>query len=197
MASKSQRSFGLSSEQVAELTAEYEKSKKFPNPYRTGAYAHTITALVTLGADKPHSLAKVHQAFKRAAGAEWYAAWAGQEKRNEDTGLDADGKFVQNLRVLQRTADYGKKLLDVGREVLKTKGAVIDLTRANKGGLLVALNLDSDAPVKPERPERTKTPAAPKAVKAAGKPQVRRKGQKAGRKSDRNAAKPRKAGKAE
>lgn len=196
MASKSQRSFGLSPEQIAELTAEYEQSKKFPNPYRTGAYAHTVTALLTLGADKPHSLAKVHQAFKRAAGVDWYAAWAGQEKRNADTGLDAAGKFVQNLRVLQRTADYGKKLLDVGREVLKSKGAVIDLTRDVKGGLLIALNLDSDAPAKPERSKRTKTPPAAKAAKAAEKRQVRRKGQKAGRKSDQNPAKPRKAGKA-
>jgi hypothetical protein len=180
-AEKQQRSFGLSPDRISELTAEYEATKRLPNPYRTGAYAHAVTALITLGANKPHSLAKVHQAFKRAAGAEWYAAWAGQEKRNAETGLDAGGKFVQNLRVLQRTCDYGRKLLEVGTEVLKSKGAVIDLTRDSTGGLLVALNLDSDAAAKPGRYERARMPAAPKAAKGSGSSHGGRKGREAAR----------------
>lgn len=151
MASKVKRSFGLSAEDVQELTGEYAKTKRFPNPYRAGAYGFTIDALVKLGVNKPHSLAKVHAAFKRAAGAEWYGEWVGTKKRNKETGLDADGRFLQNIRVLQRTADYALKLLQVGRDVLKSKGAVIDLTRDSKGGLLVALNLDSDTPTKPQR----------------------------------------------
>jgi len=151
MSVKSKRSFGLSAEDVQELAAEYAKTKRLPCPYRNGAYAHAIAALVTLGANKPHSLAKLHQAFKRAAGAEWYAAWAGTEKRNEETGLDADGRFLQNLRVLQRTSDYGLKLLEAGQKVMGTKGAVIDLSRDSKGAILVSLNTDSSEPLKPGR----------------------------------------------
>ena len=148
---KQERSFGLSPEHVTELTAEFEKTKTLPNPYRSGAYAHAIAALVNLGVNKPHPLAKVQAAFKKAAGDDWYSEWSEAKKRNKETGLDADGRFLQNLRVLQRTADYALKLLQVGREVLKSKGAVIDLTRDAKGGLLVSLNTDSDSPLKPGR----------------------------------------------
>ena len=31
-----------------------------------------------------------------------------------ETGKDADARFLQNLSVLQRTKDYGRKLLEVG-----------------------------------------------------------------------------------
>jgi hypothetical protein len=108
--------------------------------------------LVSLGANKLHALAKVHAAFKKVAGVNWYGEWAGIEKRNEETGLDADGRFLQNLRVLQRTADYGLKLLEVGQKVMGTKGAVIDLRRDSKGAILVCLNTNSDSPLKPGRP---------------------------------------------
>jgi len=151
MSEKSKRSFGLSVEQITELTGEFEKTKKFPNPYRAGAYGFTIDALLKLGVNKAHPLAKVHTAFKNAAGADWYAEWSEAKKRNKDTGLDADGRFLQNLRVLQRTSDYALKLLEIGQKVLKSKGAVIDLTRDAKGGLLVCLNSDSDTPFKPGR----------------------------------------------
>jgi hypothetical protein len=148
---KQERSFGLSPEHVTELTAEFAKTKVMPNPYRSGAYGFTIAALLSLGVNKPHPLPKVHAAFRKAAGADWYAEWEKTAKRDKETGLDADGRFLQNLRVLQRTSDYALKLLQVGREVLKSKGAVIDLSRDAKGGLLVALNTDSDSPVKPGR----------------------------------------------
>jgi len=198
-AKKQNRSFGLSPESIAELTAEFETTKRLPNPYRNGAYAHAITALVNLGANKPHSLAKVHQAFKRAAGAEWYAAWASQEKRNEATGLDADGRLLQNLRVLQRTADYALKLLEVGQKVMGTSGVVIDMTRDDKGRLSVALNTDSDAPVKPERSKvAAKVVREPSGttVKATG---GKRKGKTAARRKTpkKGAGEPRKAKKGE
>jgi hypothetical protein len=150
-AKKVERSFGLSPEQLAELSSEFAKMKKFPNPYRAGAYGFTIDALLKLGVNKAHPVAKVHTAFKSAAGADWYSAWSSAEKRNEETGKDADARFLQNLSVLQRTADYGLKLLEVGKKVMKSKGAVIDLSRDSKGGLLVSLNTDSDTPVKPGR----------------------------------------------
>src|SRR4051794_31008328 len=127
MASKSKRSVGLSSEQRAELTARFEKSKKFPNPYRdSGMYGLLIEAVVSLGVNQRHPLRKVIERVKKIAGKERYAEWASREKRNEETGLDPDARILQNMRVLQRTRDYGKKLLDVGHQVLKSKGAVID-----------------------------------------------------------------------
>ena len=145
------RSFGLSDKEIEGVAAEYAETKRLPNPHRSGAYAHTVTALVTLGVNEFHPLAKVQEAFKRAAGDEWYAAWANKETRSEAGGKDADARFVQNLGVLQRIGDYGLKLLQVGQKVLKTKGAVIDLQRDDGGGLLVRLNTNSSEPLKPGR----------------------------------------------
>jgi hypothetical protein len=71
-------------------------------------------ALLKLGVNTPHPLAKVHAAFKKA-GAEWYDQWAASEKRNKETGKDADARFLRTLSVLQRTKDYGLKLLQVGQ----------------------------------------------------------------------------------
>lgn len=145
------RSFGLSAEDISALAEQYKASKRLPNPYRLGAYKFVIDALLSLGTNKFHPLAKVNQAFHKAAGDEWYAAWANKEKRSADAGKDADERFIQNLRVLQRTKDYGRKLLQVGQKVLKRKGAVIDLRRDKDGGLLVALNTNSAKPLKPGR----------------------------------------------
>src|SRR4051812_1583469 len=142
------RSFDLSNEEVKTLAAKFAKDKEFPNPYRAGAYRHTVAALVLLGVNKPHPVAKVHEALKRVAGAEWYAEWAKKESRNDKTGKDADGRFLQNLKVLQRTKDYGRKLLLAGRRILKTKGCVIDLTRDARGGILASLNTRSEKPQK-------------------------------------------------
>ena len=198
-AKKQKRSFGLSAQEAQELAAEFAKTKRLPSPFRSGGYGFTIRALVSLGANKRHGLAKVHAAFRKAAGADWYAQWAGSEKRNKETGLDADGRFLQNLRVLQRTADYGLKLLEVGQKVMGTKGAVIDLSRDAKGALFVCLNTNSDTPIKPGRAEKP-TPKAAKGSVArqdatGGKSKAKT---AAKRKTPQKAArKPRKAAKAE
>lgn len=148
---KGERSYGLSTEEVKQLTEEYKATKKFPNPHRAGAYAYTVAALVNLGVNKPHSLTKVHEAFKKAAGNDWYRAWANKEARSEATGKNAAERFLQNIRVLQRTRDYARRLLEVGRRVMRTKGCVIDLTRDKQGNLLVTLNTNSSTPQKPDR----------------------------------------------
>jgi hypothetical protein len=82
---KSERSYGLSTAEVKELAEEFKASKKFPNPHRTGAYRFTIDALVALGVNKPHPIAKVHQAFRKTTGNEWYSDWANKEPRNKET----------------------------------------------------------------------------------------------------------------
>lgn len=161
-AKKVERSYGLSAAEARELAEEFKASKRFPNPYRAGAYRFTVEALVALGVNKPHPLDKVREEFRKAAGDEWYQSWARKEKRDDETGKDADERFVQNLRVLQRTKDYGRKLLEVGRKVMKTKGAVIDLTRADKGELLIALNVNRGTPKKAGR-------ASPSRVEPKGK----------------------------
>src|SRR5687767_8251674 len=124
-----QRNFGLSPEDVKELQAEHAETKRVPNPYRTGGYKFTVAALIALGADKPHPLPKVYKAFREAAGDEWFEKWASKSPRNAETGKDAEGRFMQNILTLQRTADYGLRLHQVGTKVLKTKGVVIDLLR--------------------------------------------------------------------
>jgi hypothetical protein len=75
----------LSTAEVKELAEEFKASKKFPNPHRTGAYRFTIDALVALGVNKPHPIAKVHQAFRKTTGNEWYSDWANKEPRNKET----------------------------------------------------------------------------------------------------------------
>jgi hypothetical protein len=62
--------------------------------------------------------------------------------------------------VLQRTKDYGKPLLKAG--------AVIDLTRDEKGGLIVSLNTKSKKPQKPGRAPKPSKPE-PKPVKSKAK----------------------------
>ncbi len=180
---KSERSFGLSPEEVAELKAEFTGSNRLPNPHRSGAYRFTIEAMLALGPNQPHPVAEVHEAFKKTAGEAWYKTWAAKK-----SGHDADVRFLQNLGVLQRTADYGRRLLEVGQKVMGTKGVVIDLTRDDKGELLVSLNTDSNKPQKPGR--------APKVETVASKPQKPRdkpKAKKNGKAPKKSAKKPRKA----
>jgi hypothetical protein len=165
------RSFDLSNGEIKTLAEQYAKEKEFPSPYRAGAYRHAVAALVLLGVNKPHPVAKVHEAFKRVAGAEWYGEWAKKESRNDKTGKDADGRFLQNLKVLQRTKDYGRKLLQAGRRILKTKGCVIDLTRDARGGILVSLNTRSEKPQKlTKRKPKTATKRRNKAAQTRAEP---------------------------
>lgn len=163
-AKKSERSYGLSAEEIKQLAEEYRATKTFPNPHRMGAYKFAIDGLVALGVNKQHRIAKVHQAFRRAAGEEWYKAWASKEPRNKETGKDVDGRLLQNLQVLQRTKDYGRRLLDTGRRVLRSKGAVIDLTRDSNGEIMVVLNTKSGTPQKVGRIAR----ASPSGERARG-----------------------------
>jgi hypothetical protein len=150
--------------------------------------------LLALGPNQPHPLAKVHEAFKETAGEEWYKTWAAKKG-----GKDADARFLQNIGTLQRTADYGRRLLEVGQKVMGTKGAVIDLSRDEEGELLVALNTDSDKPLKPGRKRQKGAEelaseaimaemAASKPQKSQDKPKKKGKG-----KAPKKAKKPQKA----
>jgi hypothetical protein len=142
------RSFGLSAADLKALKEKRAADRKFPNPYRAGIHGFTIDALIHLGINKYHPLTKVRDQMKLLAGDDWYQKWASKESRNDQTGKDPDGRILQNLKTLQRTADYGLKLLQVGRRVMGTQGAVIDMQWSKGGEILVRLHTKSAKPMK-------------------------------------------------
>jgi hypothetical protein len=125
--------------------------------YRHGAYHFTVSTLLLMGLNKAHRFpafaAKLEKVWSKSDKDGW-KDFKNREARNEATPKDLDGRIFQNCRVLQRTKDYGKPLLRAG--------AVIDLTRDEKGGLMICLNTRSKRPLKPGR--------APKASKPKVKP---------------------------
>ena len=75
--------------------------------------------------------------------------WASKEPRNADTAKDCDGRFMQNVVVLQRLTGltpYGRRLLDVCQKVMQRPGGVIDVLRGPKGQMQLKLNTRSDQP---------------------------------------------------
>jgi hypothetical protein len=211
---KHERSFGLSQQDIGELTAEFEKTKTLPNPYRRGSYWYIIEACKSLGLNKKHPLkqviAKIRELMsdKETKGAEGKTDWQRFRDKapatdQEDVALDAEDRIVQNMAVLQRVnltsnTPYGLKLLEVGRKVMRSKGAVIDMTRDGKGALLIALNIDSDTPSKPGRAEKPSQKAHKGSVTPPEATGGKRKAKAAAkRKTPRNAARtPRKAAEA-
>jgi hypothetical protein len=121
---------------------------KIENPYRHGAYHFTVATLIELGVNKKHKfesfVARLAKVWGKAD-AEGWKAFQSRKARNEDTGKDVNGRILQNCRVLQRTNDYGKPLLD--------SGAVIDLIRKGRK-LMICLNAKSKKPQTPGRAPR-------------------------------------------
>ena len=137
------------------------------NPYRHGAYHFTVATLIAMGLNKSHKFEAFVARFKKTwlkADVEGFKAFVSKPARNEATARDLDGRIYQNCRVLQRTKDYGKPLLKAG--------AVIDLTRDDKGVLHICLSTKSKKPLKPGRgPKASKPEAKP----AKSKPKTTRK----------------------
>jgi hypothetical protein len=131
------RNYKMDAKEVAALKTEAKAQKSFPNPYR-GCYGALVAALAALGLNKWHSFSEVKAAVKKNMGENWEAFQA-KAARNKETGKDVDGRLLQNLTVLQRVNDYGKKLLQVN--------AVIDLKREGKE-VQVRLNTNSKEPQK-------------------------------------------------
>lgn len=159
----SERSYGLSAEDVAELKAEYKKTRKVPNPHR-GNYGAIVAALLALGTDKFHPYEKFADKVKALMAENW-KAFAKREARNDETGKDCAERLYQNVTVLQRSADYGARLADLGK-VIGTKGVCIDLQRDEKSNLTIRLSTNSAMPMKPGRANAKPKPQA----KANGKP---------------------------
>lgn len=121
------RRYHLKASEIVELKREMQEKGRFISPYGTGRiYTYIIESLVVLGAGKPHSFPAVYDKFVELASAEetrndnGFTLWDRFEKktsRNQDTGRDPRGKFMQNLEVLQRLGGdhpYALKLAQVG-----------------------------------------------------------------------------------
>jgi DNA-directed RNA polymerase subunit RPC12/RpoP len=96
--------------------AHKAKSGAFENPYREGGNYHAcVNGLLALGQNRMHSFANIIAAVRKEMFSNW-KAFASKEKRNEETGLDANAKVIQNVSVLKRP-DYGAKIIEQGYEV--------------------------------------------------------------------------------
>lgn len=183
------RKHHLGTAEVDQLQAALRDGDKFPNPHNRGNYFYIVEALKQLGLDSRHSFARVKDRVRELMSdkdtrqddgkGNVTTAWQRfihKEARNDETGRDIDGRLLQNIEVLQRIGGmnpYGLKIMEVGTKVLKSKGAVIDLTKTGEE-LYVALNTDSATPINERKRVRktvnTGTPAkATKAKKAKSK----------------------------
>lgn len=137
----------------------------FETPYRHGAYHFSVAALLAMGVNKSHKfsafVSKLRQIWRKAD-AEGWKAFEKRPARNQATGKDLEGRIVQNCRVIQRTKDYGKPLL--------AAGAVLDLTRDDKGAMLIRLNTKSKKPQKPGRAPKPEAKPAKSKAKTTRRP---------------------------
>lgn len=170
------RKFHLSETEIAELSLQHQAKKRFPNPHNKGFYFYLLEALITLGIDKGHSIAAVMSQVERLMssnatidpgnGTTAWQRWASKEPRNADTAKDVEGRFMQNVVVLQRLTGltpYGRRLLDVCQKVMKHPGGVIDVLRGRGGEIQLRLNTRSD---KARNDLKVRGMGSPKAVAA-------------------------------
>lgn len=135
-----------------EALKESRKDDSFPNPHNFGSYFLTIEALKTLGLNRWHELKEVMSTFRKLASVAETKDEAGNtfwerfrdKPSRSDKGLDVEGRFLQNINVLQRISGknpYGLKINQVGQEILGGNGACIDLDRKDdKSPIMVRLN---------------------------------------------------------
>ena len=163
-------SFYLSDEQTDKLKADYKATKVMPIPYSTGAYRSFLLALIDLGVNKSHPFKSVKDKMKALMsdketvvdGRTQWQRFTGKEAHtdNEENALNVDGKIHQNAEVLQRVngesnTPYGMKLLQVGRLILKSKGATVDILKSKDGReKLYRLNLNAAEPTNEFRTRR-------------------------------------------
>ncbi len=175
------RKFHLSADEVADLKAQYKETGKFPNPHNRGFYFFLVQALADMGLNDKHPQGRVMQKVEslmsaddtiQGEGRDTTTAWdrfVNKDPRN-DNGKDYDARFDQNVTVLQRLTGltpYGRKLLDVGTEVLGTEGCVIDVLVADTGTKYLRLNTHSNRPINEAKTRGMGSPAEIAAEKAA------------------------------
>jgi len=150
------RRYHLLPDEQVRLLREMQEKNKFISPYGAARlYTYIIDALSTLGAGKSHKVSAVYAKFrelasnestKNAEGKTLWDRFYNKPVRNETTGREALGRFIQNVEVIQRLGGdhpYGFKLAQVG--------ACIDVLVDGKGEILLQLrtNIIQGDPVKP------------------------------------------------
>lgn len=151
------RKFHLGTDEVKALKELAEAGDKFPNPHSKGFYHYLIETLKSLGINRAFSWSTVTDKFKEITsatkesnGETWWKNWSQKAPRNPATGRDWQGKFEENVEVMQRSGGltpYGLKILEVGTRVLGTDGAVIDILRNAQGTAQIRLNTNSKEPI--------------------------------------------------
>jgi hypothetical protein len=159
------RKFHLAEDEVEKLLADRAENGKgdrnyVPNPHNKGFYHFAVETLKALGVNRPHSDPVTKAKFKEltnvpatkdASGRTFWQRWKNKDSaaKNSDNALDWEGRFEQNMEVMQRLGGlhpYGLKLKEVGPKVMKTKGVVIDILKSSKGDKQYQLNTNSDTP---------------------------------------------------
>ncbi len=155
------RKHHLNAAQIDQLKAEFrDNGGKIPSPFNKGAYHFTLLALIALGVNRKHTVADAMAKFKElgsdkdtknAAGQTFYQYFRDKDaKGSEDTSLDWQDRFMQNITVLQRFGGmnpYGYKLNQVGTAVCRFKGLVIDVLKGKDDVVYVRLNSEANRPV--------------------------------------------------
>jgi hypothetical protein len=190
------RKFHLSDEEIASLREAHNNGDKLPNPQNRGSYFYIIEALKALGLNRRHPfgevVAKIRELMsdkdtvqedKKGKKTTAWQRFIHKEAatKKEENARDVEGKIHQNMEVLQRVnlasnTPYGLKLLQVGKKVLGTSGATIDLLKGDDDAILVRLNTDAAAPTnefkrvrRADATAKPKTKTQKKAKKPAGK----------------------------
>lgn len=161
-ANKTIRRHHLPEHQVDQLKAAARDGDVFPNPQNRGCYYYIIEALKTMGLNTSHRwdhFANKVEALMSAPETkdeDGKTAWQrfAKKPQRSDKGRDVDGRLRQNCEVLQRVNlvkqdgqanknPYGLKINQVAQEVLKLKGACIDILRESpKHATYIALNTE-------------------------------------------------------
>lgn len=173
------RKFHLNDDEVEALKADYKETKVIPNPHNKGFYHYLFAAL----AEHPNEQvpqSRVMKAVERLMSDEStiegegrdkttaWDRWVNKDPRNKETGKDWEGRFEQNVTVLQRLTGltpYGRRIFDL-HKVIGGKGVVIDVLVGASGAKFLKLNLNSERPVNEAKVRGMGSPAALAAEKA-------------------------------
>ena len=152
------RGYSLDEADIAVYKEQFKNGDKVPNPFNKGSQYYILEAMKSLGVNKNHSWARFMEEFVKLAGSAdtkkdgktYLQTFKAKAPRNEETGLDWKGRVEQTFKVMQRLGGfhpYGQKLIDIGTEVLGTKGVALQILKGSTGEVMVRLATDSNEPL--------------------------------------------------
>lgn len=154
------RRYHMHDEKFEEIQKVISKNGKFVSPFRKGggSYNAIVEALISLGENERHRVYDVYEAFqeylkkvpsRKRDGKNAWEDFDEKENRNELTGRDSFGRFLQNVHVLQRLGganQYGFKLAQLG--------ACIDILKDSEEDIYLCLRTGITGLVTPVRQTR-------------------------------------------